>query len=200
MNNLYVIEGTSNSGKTTTCKNLKNTSDVIIIPEFMSDPNAPKPSKNLEEELINQKKFLELEKERFLIAKKYLDEGQKVLLERDYLSILAVSYAFEKMGKYKAHDNALRLYGDMLNSNWYIKPDIYFFLSSSYDECQERNKKRNKILSENWIKKEFDYYQKEFYLIISDSLKNKVWIDTTNKELDYASKIIKKTLELRRNL
>lgn len=200
MNNLYVIEGTSNSGKSTTCKNLINIHNVLIIPEFMNNPKAPRPSKNLEEELINQKIFLQMEKERILSAKKEIEIGKKVFLERSYLSILAVSYALEKMGKYKAYDNALKLYDYMINSNWFIKPDMYFFLSSSYDECQERNSTRHNQLNKSWIKKEFDFYQKEFYKLISDSIENKIYIDTTGQNLEYASKVIEKTLNLRRNI
>lgn len=200
MNNLYIIEGTSNSGKTTTCNKLKDIQNMIIIPEFMNSPKAPKPSINLKEELINQKKFLELEKERYLLARKYLDRGQNVFLERSYLSILAVSYAFEKLGKYSAYNNALELYGNILNSNWYIEPSMFFFLTYSYEECKKRNLNRGKQLSENWIKEDFDFYQKEFYLMISDSIKNKLWIDTTAKELDYATNVILKNLNLRRKL
>ena len=54
MKNLYVIEGTSNSGKTTTTRILNEIPNVEIIEEFMKHPLSPKPSKNIEEELKKQ--------------------------------------------------------------------------------------------------------------------------------------------------
>lgn len=94
MENLYIIEGTSNSGKTTTSKFLGEISNVEIITEYMEHPSSPKPSKNLEEEFRNQQIFFEIEKERMILASSLLANNKVVFLERSYLSILAVSYAF----------------------------------------------------------------------------------------------------------
>lgn len=96
MSNLYVIEGTSNSGKTTTLETLGYEKNIAIFQEFMKNPKAPRPSLTLKEELENQIKFYELEKERIILAKQELLQSKIVFLDRSYISVLAVSYAFEK--------------------------------------------------------------------------------------------------------
>lgn len=193
MSNLYVIEGTSNSGKTTTLEVLGCEKNIAIFQEFMKNPKAPRPSKTLKEELENQIKFYELEKERMILAKQEMMKNNIVFLDRSYISILAVSYAFEKMGKYNSHENALKQYYKMIAESWYIIPEIVFILTASYEEKLKRNKERTGKLKENWIKETFEYYQKEFYDIIELS-SNKMVIDTTDKEKEYAANVIKKIL------
>lgn len=197
MKNLYVIEGTSNSGKTTTSNFLKNYSQVLIVPEFSMFPEAPSPSKCLEDELLNQRIFLEIERKRMEYAKKMIEEGKIVFLERDFISILAVCYAFAKIGKYDAFKHAESLYLEMKDSMFFNEPDSYFFLTADHEEILNRNKTREKQLKKEWIKNDFDFYQKEFYDIISIG-ENKFVIDTTNSEPEYASKVIAKKLNLRR--
>lgn len=197
MRNLYVIEGTSNSGKTTTSKYLSGIPNISIIPEFMEHPLSPKPSKNLSEELENQLIFFEIEQERMKLAKSLLLDGQIVFLERSYLSILAVSYAFEKLGRYYSYDNALKLYNSMLTESWFIKPDAIYILAASHDEKVRRNKSRGKELKKNWIQEEFEYYQDEFYATISVS-SDKIFIDTSNCNDNYAAEIITKSLKIGR--
>lgn len=197
MKNLYVIEGVSNSGKTTTSRYLSEIPNISIIPEFMDHPLSPKSSKSLNEELKNQQIFFEIEKERMKLAKSLLLNNKIVFMERSYLSILAVSYALEKMGKYCSYDNALELYNSMINENWFIKPNVIYILTASYDEKIIRNKNRRKELKENWIQEKFDYYQNEFYdtMLISS---NKVVIDTSSKIESYAAEFIIKSLKIRR--
>ena len=60
---IIVVEGPSNSGKTTTCQNMKNYSNCVVIDECMVyEKNPPRPSKNYEQELQNQEFFFEVEK------------------------------------------------------------------------------------------------------------------------------------------
>ncbi len=193
MSNLYVIEGTSNSGKTTTLETLGYEKNIAIFQEFMKNPKAPRPSLTLKEELENQIKFYELEKERIILAKQELLQSKIVFLDRSYISVLAVSYAFEKMGKYNSYKNALEQYYKMVDENWYITPEIVFILTANYEEKLRRNQERTGKLKESWIKEAFEYYQKEFYDII-ELPSSKITIDTTNKEKDYAANVIKKIL------
>lgn len=196
MKNIYVIEGTSNSGKTTTSRLLSEIPNVEIISEFMEHPLSPKPSKNLEEELRNQQIFYEIEKERMILASTLLANNKIVFFERSYLSILAVSYAFFKLGKYNCYDNAQEIYNKMIDKEWYIEPDTIYILTASSSEKLKRNLSRNKALKSNWIRNDFEYYQNEFYDIMEVS-SNKVFIDTTEHDEEYASKCISKTLKLR---
>ncbi len=70
---VVVIEGVSNTGKTTTCEILRNNNWVVIpeCAEFMENP--PKSSKNYEEEINNQKRFFEAEIDRLKKAKEFSD-------------------------------------------------------------------------------------------------------------------------------
>ena len=95
-----ILEGVSNTGKTTTCEILKKNKNCIIIPEaadWMSHP--PKSSKSYEEEINNQKLFFEMEKRRMEFAKKLINSGKNVIIDRTVLSTLAIAYANEKMRK-----------------------------------------------------------------------------------------------------
>lgn len=57
---IIVVEGPSNSGKTTTCQNMKNYANCIIIDECMVyEKNPPRPSQNYEQEIRNQLFFFE---------------------------------------------------------------------------------------------------------------------------------------------
>lgn len=197
MKNLYVIEGTSNSGKTTTSKILNEIPNVEVIEEFMNHPLSPKPSKNIEGELKNQQIFLEIEKERMILASSLLKHDKIVFMERSYLSILAVSYAFSKLGKYNGYDNALRIYRDMIKQAWYVEPDITFILTADSSEKLKRNLNRDKILHSKWVKNDFEFYQSEFYDIMTTESR-KEFIDTTGKNKEYASECICKRLRLRR--
>lgn len=197
MNNLYVIEGTSNSGKTTTSNFLKEFKNVEIIPEFMVHPLSPKPSKSLEEELKNQQIFYEIEKDRMQQASLLLSKNKIVFMERSFVSVLAVSYAFKKLGKYDAFSNCIELYNKMLKEHWYINPDIFYVLIASSKEKIIRNNYRNKILKDSWINSDFDFYQNEFYDTMMIDLDRK-FIETDGQEKKYASEYISKNLKLRR--
>lgn len=197
MKNLYVIEGTSNSGKTTTSKILSEIPNVEIIEEFMDHPLSPKPSKNIEEELKNQQIFYEIERERMILASSLLKNDKIVFMERSYLSILAVSYAFFKLGKYNGYDNALKIYRNMITQSWYVKPSVTFILTADSSEKIKRNLNRGKILQNNWVKNEFEFYQNEFYDIMPIE-SHKEFIDTTGRNKEYASECICRSLKLGR--
>lgn len=189
MENLYIIEGSSNSGKTTTINYLNKYSNIIIFNEFMDHPKRPKSSTNLEEELENQKIFYEIERERMLIARKFIN--QIMFFDRSYLSVLAVSYALEKLGKYKSYDHAYKLYQSMIKEDWFIKPNKIYVLTSSFEEKLMRNNNRIKKLKSNWIKEEFEFYQNEFYEKIELEFIKKI-IDTTGKDKEFAANYIVK--------
>lgn len=192
MENLYIIEGSSNSGKTTTINYLGNYSNISIFSEFMDHPKRPKSSTNLEEELENQKIFYEIERERMLKAREFINKI--VFFDRSYLSILAVAYALEKLNKFKSYDHALNLYQSMIKEDWFIKPNKIYVLTSSFEEKLRRNNNRIKRLKSNWIKEEFEFYQNEFYEKIELEF-IKIIIDTTGKYKEFAADYIVKELK-----
>ena len=192
MGNLYIIEGSSNSGKTTTINYLSEYSNIIVFNEFMDHERRPKSSTNLEEELENQKIFYEIERERMIKAHEFINKI--VFFDRSYLSILAVAYALEKLGKFKSYEHAYKLYQDMIKEDCFIKPNKIYVLTSSFEEKLKRNNNRVKRLKNNWIKEEFEFYQNEFYEKIELEF-IKTIIDTTGKDKEFAADYIVKELK-----
>lgn len=106
---IIVVEGPSNSGKTTTCQNMKSYNNCIIIDEcIVYEKNPPRPSQNYKQEIQNQMFFFEVERRRMKKATELALEGKNVILDRCALSTVAISYAFEKLGKYATFKNAMR--------------------------------------------------------------------------------------------
>lgn len=106
---IIVVEGPSNSGKTTTCQNLKKYDNCVIIDECMVyEKNAPNPSENYEQEISNQLFFFNVERRRMQKATQLALEGKNVILDRCALSIVAIAYAFEQMGSYNTFNHAKR--------------------------------------------------------------------------------------------
>ena len=111
---IIVVEGPSNSGKTTTCQNMKNYADCIVIDECMIyEKNPPRPSQNYEQEIQNQLFFFEVERRRMKKATTLALEGKNVILDRCALSTVAISYAFERLGKYTTFKHAMRSIGEI---------------------------------------------------------------------------------------
>lgn len=106
---IIVVKGPSNSGKTTTCQNMKRYDNCIVIDECMIyERNSPKPSQNYEQEIQNQLFFFAVERRRMQKATKLALDGKNVILDRCALSTVAISYALEKLGKYPTFKYAMR--------------------------------------------------------------------------------------------
>ena len=79
---IIVVEGPSNSGKTTTCQNMKNYANCVVIDECMVyEKKSPRPSENYQQEISNQLFFFEVER-RMEKATKFALEGKNVILDR----------------------------------------------------------------------------------------------------------------------
>lgn len=194
---IIVVEGPSNSGKTTTCQNMKNYENCVVIDECMIyEKNPPSPSQNLEEELRNQLFFFEVEKRRMLKATNYALSGRNVILDRCALSTVSIAYAFEKIGKYKAFSHAMGLYEKLMKDKELLMPDQYIFLYTDADSTRKRNKTRINELSEAWIDNPFTEYQNEFYEIVSSKITQSEIVCTTGKDKQYVSKMIAEILKV----
>ena len=194
---IIVVEGPSNSGKTTTCQNMKNYDNCIVIDECMVyEENSPQPSKNYEEELQNQLFFFEVERRRMKKATALALEGKNVILDRCALSTVAISYAFERLGKYPTFKHAMSQYKKLFNDKKLLKPDEYIFLYTNNDTTIKRNKTREEELSKSWIDSSFTDYQNEFYEIVARKIPNSRRISTIGKDKTYVSRIIAQILNV----
>jgi thymidylate kinase len=194
---IIVVEGPSNSGKTTTCQNIKKHGYCIVIDECMLyERNPPRPSQNYEQELSNQLFFFEIERRRIEKATKLAMQGQNIILDRCALSTVAISYAFEKMGKYPTFKHALDQYEKLFKDDDLLKPDEYIFLYTDDVSTLQRNSTRKKELSELWLDNDFTSYQNEFYETIAKKIPNSRRISTTGKDKNYVSKLILQILNV----
>lgn len=194
---IIVVEGPSNSGKTTTCQNMKNYTNCIVIDECMVyEKNAPEPSQSFEQEIQNQLFFFEVERRRMNKATKFALNGKNVILDRCALSTVAISYAFEKLGKYPTFRHAMNQYEKLFNDDTLLKPDEYIFLYANNDSIIQRNKTRGDELSKSWLDSLFTNYQNEFYKTISKKIPNSRRISTVGKDKMYVSRIIAQILNV----
>ena len=197
MEEIIVIDGTSNAGKTTLCDNLvKNIENVIVVPgassfaKLHSDkyPNIPAIPKNIEEEKENQKFFFKLELDRLIEANKIAKTGANVFMDRGILEILSVAYSFEKIKDWNGiYSNAQKLYQKFILMARKMElrfPDKYIWLQATPEEVIRRNEKRElergKKLSENdWVNKKLISRQIEFFDKFNNQEKFHL-IDTNN--------------------
>ena len=194
---IIVVEGPSNSGKTTTCQNMKNYNNCIVIDECMVyEKNPPEPSQNYQQEIKNQLFFFEVERRRMNKATKFALSGKNVILDRCALSTVAISYAFEKLGKYPTFRHAMNQYEKLFNDVKLLKPDEYIFLYANNDSIIQRNKTREDELSKSWLDSLFTEYQNEFYETISRKIPNSRRISTVGKDKMYVSRIIAQILNV----
>lgn len=181
MGKIFVIDGTSNAGKTTLCENIKkNIQNIAIIPgaslfikkhreKYLEIPPIPK---SIEEERQNQKFFFKLELDRLIEANKLAKRGKNVFMDRGVLEILSVAYSFEDIkqwnGIYKSAEMLYNKFIIIANKNGINLPDEYVCLQASSEEILKRNKsrkiERGQELSENdWIEEKLINKQIEFF-------------------------------------
>lgn len=188
---IIVVEGPSNAGKTTTCQYMKNYENCVVIDECnVYEPNHPRPSKSLEQEIKNQLFFFKVEMRRMRRATQLALEGKNVILDRCGLSIVAIAYAFEKLGKYPTFQHALEQYFKLFKDGEVLIPDEYLFLYTDDKNTRQRNGTRGKKLSEEWIGSDFTKYQNKFYEAAANVIPHSRRISTSGQKKDYVSKII----------
>lgn len=198
MGRIFVVDGTSNAGKTTLCENLeKNVENIAIIPgaslfakihsqRYLNIPPIPM---NADEEKKNQEFFFKLELDRLVEANKLASLGKDVFMDRGVLEILSVAYSFEEIKNWKGiYANARLLYErfiTMAEESKISLPDGHIWLQASSEEVKKRNKarqiERGKALSENdWIEASLIDSQIEFFnkLCIPENEKKVYPIDT----------------------
>ena len=144
----------------------------------------------------NQLFFFEVERRRMNKATKFALSGKNVILDRCALSTVAISYAFEKLGKYPTFRHAMNQYEKLFNDETLLKPDEYIFLYANNDSIIQRNKTREDELSKSWLDSLFTEYQNEFYETISRKIPNSRRISAVGKDKMYVSRIIAQILNV----
>jgi len=202
-NKIIIIDGISNSGKTSLCKNLAFYPNNIVIeevPKFIRNNKSLFNNKtlismptNYNEEVKSQIFLLEAEIERIKRAYYVLKCGKNAILDRSFLSTVAIAYSFDKnpdfKGAYIHSKKLLKVYFDFIQELKLDNSLEYIFLLANNDIIHQRNDKREKALDEKWIDENLINLQKEFFISQKDSC-NATIIDTSNKSKEEVFEIV----------
>jgi thymidylate kinase len=180
---IICIDGPSNTGKTSICRRIAKSHGFAYIKECTEEIKCPNPSRNREEEISNQSFYFDIEKKRMDKALELALSGKNVVLDRSLISVVAIAYAFEKLGKYDTFSHAKSKYIEFLRAT--KRPDFFVFVRADYSDICKRNATKN--LPADWIGKEFTDLQERFNLIMTRILPNSILICTSSKSIDESS-------------
>ncbi len=206
LGNIVIIDGVSNSGKTTLCKVLTKDENNVLIEEvplfiknhkelFMGKELHGIP-KNKEEEIANQRFLLEAELERVKLAYYIIKSGKNAILDRSFLSTVSVAYSLDDNnlfgGIYINSVKLLREYYHFINDLQLNECIKYIFLITDSNMVKKRNETREKTLSDDWISPKLMNMQNRFFVNQIDICSAKL-IDTTDLTLE---EVLNKLLEV----
>lgn len=96
-NKIITVSGLSACGKTTLLRKLRDRYGAFLVPSSSSlrdkNKNFQDVSDSLEDNIVKQKYYFELDKRVSSIAQNAKNEGKLVFCDRDFLSALAHNYA-----------------------------------------------------------------------------------------------------------
>lgn len=160
---IIVVEGISNSGKTTLCRYLEAKSEFRVVPESIrylenrletNGDSILKIPETLSEELLNQDILFDVEFEKMYDANFIANQGINVVIDKSALSIIATAYAFSKIGIVSnSYEAARQRYSEMIQKMRHHNlqfPDYHFLLTANHDESMARNKQRKHKLAPVW--------------------------------------------------
>lgn len=182
---IITIDGPSNAGKTTLCDFIAEKYSFKMILESGRRKLHPKPSTNLQEELVNQQFYFDEERIRLNEAIELSRQGFNVVLDRSAISVLSIAYSYEKTGKYNTYEDA----------NIYFDKEFYDFddvvnkkviLIADLKELKKRNVSQK--LPESWVNDKFASCQIEFYKELK--MTDKIILDSSESSLEDLSKYI----------
>lgn len=206
LGNIIIIDGVSNSGKTTLCKVLTKDENNVLIEEvplfiknhkelFMGKELHGIP-KNKEEEIANQRFLLEAELERVKLAYYIIKSGKNAILDRSFFSTVSVAYSLDDNnlfgGIYINSVKLLREYYHFINDLQLNECIKYIFLITDPNMVKKRNETREKTLSDDWISPKLMNMQNRFFVNQIDICSAKL-IDTTDLTLE---EVLNKLLEV----
>jgi len=197
---IIIIDGISNSGKTTFCNYLVEAGFRVVeeAPDFIDNNKelgvlSNSVPKTLDEEKNNQNILFNAELMRLKIAKEYAMGSKNVIMDRSFLSTVAMAYALEKDLPFKgAYDYSKVLEKKYLEEIKSVSQSVtisFIFFDVNRDVLMERNQKRKKELSLEWIDEEFLNKQRHSFSASAKCL-NTLLIDTSYKSVDDIAKIV----------
>lgn len=195
---IILLEGTSNSGKTTLCEHLVNQKGFTLVKESirymesrtgLDQTDIMTIPTDLHQEFLNQELLFDVEFQKLFDANLYSSKGNNVIIDKSIFGILATAYAFEiekgMAGGFKKSLQLLDEFQAKAKRFGLSMPDTIVFLSVNNDAFDNRNKNRSHILSGEWTDKRIIELQNKLLRAILP-LSHIAFheIDTTNKSKD----------------
>lgn len=207
---IIVLEGTSNTGKTSACESLSQKAHFRIVPEsirilenLLNDKgdNILFIPKNTEEEIRNQDILFDMEFIKIYAANYFSRQGINVVIDKSALSIVSTAYAFENIGitksTYNLAEQRLEEFINKMKLHHLRFPDLYVLLETNNEVSKKRNDVRDHVLLNLWNSKKVNEKQ-TFMLerILRSTNVNFKIIDTTELTKNDVYESIIKSCEL----
>lgn len=197
---IFIIDGISNSGKTSFCEFLRENGYCVVeeAPAFIEKnvalgDLADTVPKTLDEEKKNQDVLFDVEMERLRVAKDSAMSGKNVVMDRSFLSTVAMAYALDISLPFKgAYDYARELEKRFLAEVNGIDKSVsvnFVFFDVNREVLLERNKSRRKTLDAEWIDEDFLKKQNHLFFASADTLDARI-IDTSHLSFDEIAKLV----------
>ena len=153
-NKIITISGLSACGKTTLLGKLRDRYGAFLVPSSSSlrdkNKNFQDISDSLEDNIVKQKYYFELDKRVSSIAQNAKNEGKLVFCDRDFLSALAHNYAVhQQFPETSVYPWMIKAYSKALQHKELIIPDLHIFLDVSLNERIRRKQSDPERIRDN---------------------------------------------------
>jgi deoxyadenosine/deoxycytidine kinase len=192
----YVIEGICCAGKTTLGRFLAERFGLRFLSEASEWVKETRPVPlTYEQARENERYFLEIERQRYSQAKKWLNEGKSVIADRDIISTLCIAFGYKQQKKIDTFDELFSDVVDYIKVGYFYPPNLYLYLSVNNQTVEKRNQLRANTLGDFWIGDEILQAHREFYQQFGSVMKNE-WMHLENNEtydLDFFEEVFRKS-------
>ena len=209
---IILIEGISNSGKTTLCNSLKNKANFEIIPEAIRylenrlndcGDNILFVPENSNQEVLNQELLFDIEFEKLYDANFLAQKGENVVIDKSAFSILATANAFQSsiiQGTYEIAEKFFHEYQKKIARFHLAKPDLSILLKADLETSEERNKNRKHKLLNIWTSPITRFKQERVLESEFEKINNKMILDTSNMSKEEVYKQVIETIKRDRKI
>lgn len=162
---IILLEGTSNTGKTTLCNYFVLQKGYVRVGESiryleartgLDQSQIMSIPENINQEELNQELLFDMEFQKLFDANLFANQGRNVVIDKSIFGIMATAYAFEIEKKITGGFNkSLQLLDTFMEKAKRFglsTPEIIILLSVSSSKFDERNEKRTHVLSSEWTR------------------------------------------------
>jgi len=163
LGHLIVVEGVCAVGKTTAITASMDGIPVSLLVEGHRSAGAPQPPDSHDTARRNEEYFLDVDANRWRWADEKSRSGKHVLLDRDVLGTLSISYGYEPL--YGTFREAVATFVERLEMGYYGQPTAYIWFQAGPEAIQQRLARahaRQHLIGPGWTTPEALERQNEF--------------------------------------